>query len=116
MHIYAHILAGEDDDTARRGLRKLRGPYLCKCSRIRLPPCATFLTGLSPSKLTSLQSRLNLPIVCVIGEKRGGRKVESKESEREGKRKIGAAGNEKSRGMIYSDGNTRAGSVCNAGR
>lgn len=71
MHIYAHILAVEDDEAGRRGFGKLRAPYLCKCLRIRVAPCATFFTDLSPSKLTSLESAPNLArILYVIGRKK----------------------------------------------
>lgn len=79
MHIYAHILAVEDDEAGRRGFGKLRAPYLCKCLRIRVAPCATFFTDLSPSKLTSLESAPNLArILYVIGGKKGATKGEGR--------------------------------------
>lgn len=64
--------------TKRAGSCKLRGPYLCKCPRIRVAPCATFLPPifLRPSKLTSLATSLSL--------------FPSKEEERE--RKVGNRG------------------------
>ena len=58
MHIYAHILAAEDDEAGRRGFHKLREPYLCKCSGIRVTACAIFLADLPFDKLTSLEFRL----------------------------------------------------------
>lgn len=48
MHIYAHILAAKDDGSGGegaglgRGFRRLRGPYLCKCSHTRVAPSAAF--------------------------------------------------------------------------
>lgn len=54
MHIYAHILAAEDDEA--EGCANCGGPYLCKC----IPAFALHLAPLSsnpmvsPSKLTSL--------------------------------------------------------------
>lgn len=79
MHIYAHILAVEDDEAGRRGFGKLRAPYLCKCLRIRVAPCATFFTDLSLSKLTSLESAPNLArILYVIGGKKGATKGEGR--------------------------------------
>lgn len=47
MHIYAHILAVEDDEAGRRGFHKLRGPYLCKYGHSRYTlyhfPCRSFV-------------------------------------------------------------------------
>lgn len=90
MHIYAHILAVEDDEAGRRGFGKLRAPYLCKCLRIRVAPCATFFTDLSLSKLTSLESAPNFPrILYVIGEKKKEPQREKKEGRIKSRKKRG---------------------------
>lgn len=65
--------------TKRAGSCKLRGPYLCKCPRIRVAPCATFLPPifLRPSKLTSLATSLSLS-VSLEGRREGEKSRESR--------------------------------------
>lgn len=82
MHIYAHILAVEDDEAGRRGFHKLREPYLCKCSGIRVTPCTIFLADLSFNKLTLLEFGLDLPILYVIRKAKGGEKERERKKKR----------------------------------
>lgn len=83
MHIYAHILAAEDDEA--EGCANCGGPYLCKCPRIRVAPCATFLEP------DGLAQQIDF-VSCISPIPRGGRGAEKRGIEVEnGGGKDGAA-------------------------